>query len=879
MQLASHSRAFLFAWLLLMVPCQGQEALLRWDNGDVLPGKLLQSGPGQIRWSSPIFSDDLLVDTNALASIVFPVDTVYPTEAFRVCTISGDVFNADIIGSDERTLQLFSKRYGQVRVERDAVYSLNRLSNPNLAFDGSQYRDWDLALDGPIKDLTYRVYDIHEDWERDDPFPDLSKLTPAHGGRLAQGYLDLGLSGFPDVVSAGLHFAMAFEGRIDISEAGQYRFNLYADDQARLFVDGKPVVEFLENGRNPDGGGHTQGVHLGAGFHVLRVEFLELGGEFKLVTRMIGPNARSRSLVGVNKASGWHRGPGGHMHCNRKRASLFSPIKIPMQFEIDLELTTSASPRFVLALGPDALSAASNEALRLETWDDALVVAQGKVFEPVMTIAQDQHDVRLRLAYASETHELCVYDATGRMLVTVKDVQPTTGESGIFIRNRGEDLKVRRLSVYHGSSECGEQTFDAARARVHLIDGQVLYGRLHVTADGAYVMDRTEMRHRIDLASVDRVACPGVELAATADVAELAYADGAVVWGQVEQASPTQLLLRTAFSDQALTCSLAGASLLRFGPSVAEDSEPNDDMDELFTSSGRLCGRLSFDWARAPLSWHPPGAAKPLRLARTGAARIERNSSSVSKKAASDAGQFSCLLHLKTGEIIPCQVLAYDTSKLDFVSPFITQQQLDSTHVKAIDFAPLRPGGSKGKSSRKVDAWLTKILGPAPQGTLGIDPIRLERALTVPRFNRNRPPSHILVARNGDLKRGRLLGINTQTIQFESKLRKQMIPLKHMARVVNISTSQQAPNKAIRADMDLAGKVRASLADGSIFLFEALESKAGKLIGRSAIYGEVGIPIKSIQGLNIGAFEQEMLKSLFDAWVIRPAREPAFGDG
>jgi len=865
--------------LLLTASTQGQESLLRWRNGDVLPGQLLQSGPGQIRWSSPVFSDDVLVDTNALASIVFPVDTVYPTEAFRVCTTSGDVFSADIIGSDERSLHLSSKRYGRVRVERDAVYSLNRLSNPNLAFDGSQYRDWDLALDGPIKELTYQVYDIHEDWERDDPFPDLSKLTPARAGRLAQGYLDLGLSGFPDVVNAGLHFAMAFEGRLDIPEAGQYRFNLYADDQARLFVDGKLVVEFLENGRNPEAGGHTRGVHLGAGFHVLRVEFLELGGEFKLVTRMIGPDGRSQSLVGVNKASGWQRGPGGHMHCNRKKASLFSPIKIPMQFEIDLELDASASPRFVLALGPDALSAASNESLRLETWDDALVVAQGKVFEPVMTIAQDQHDIRLRLAYANDTRALRVYDAPGRTLVTVMGIQPTTGESGIFIRNRGEDLTVRRLSVYHRSSAGDAQAFDAARARVHLIDGQVLYGRLYVHEDGAYVLDRAGTRRHIDLASVDRIACPDVELAVTADRAELAYADGAVLWGQVEQASPSQVLLRSAFSDQAVSCALAGASLIRFGPSRAEDSASSDDMDELFTRSGRLCGRLAFDWAGAALSWHAPGAAKPLRLASTGAARIERNSSSVSKEAAFDAGQFPCLLHLKNGEIIPCQVLAYDTSKLDFASPFITQQQIDSTHVKAIDFTPLRRRDVKGASSRQVDAWLTKILGPAPKASLGMDPLRLERALTVPRFNRNSPPSHILVARNGDLKRGRLLSINTQTIQFESKLLKQMIPLKHMARVVNISKSEREPNEGMEKDMDLTGKVRASLADGSILLFEALESQNGKLIGRSAIYGELAIPIASIQGLNIGAFEQEMLKSLFQAWVIRPAKEPALGDG
>ena len=53
---------------------------------------------------------------------------------------------------------------------------------------------------------------------------------------------------------------------------------------------------------------------------------------------------------------------------------------------------------------------------------------------------------------------------------------------------------------------------------------------------------------------------------------------------------------------------------------------------------------------------------------------------------------------------------------------------------------------------------------PLETQTQKID-MKLERALTVPRFNRDNPPNHILVANNGDLKRGKLLGINGQTIR------------------------------------------------------------------------------------------------------------------
>ncbi len=67
--------------------------------------------------------------------------------------------------------------------------------------------------------------------------------------------------------------------------------------------------------------------------------------------------------------------------------------------------------------------------------------------------------------------------------------------------------------------------------------------------------------------------------------------------------------------------------------------------------------------------------------------------------------------------------------------------------------------------------------------------------------------------------------------------------------------------------------------DGSILIFDALESREGKLIGHSAIYGDLAIPTDRILDLSIGGFEKEPLKSLFDEWVVRSALEPAFGGG
>ena len=89
-----------------------QAAFLRWKNGDALPGTLLESQPGQIHWSSPLFADDLVIDVKALDSIFFPERLLPPSEAFRVGTVSGDVWVADLIGADQETFLFSSQRHG-----------------------------------------------------------------------------------------------------------------------------------------------------------------------------------------------------------------------------------------------------------------------------------------------------------------------------------------------------------------------------------------------------------------------------------------------------------------------------------------------------------------------------------------------------------------------------------------------------------------------------------------------------------------------------------------------------------------------------------------------------------------------------------------------
>ena len=798
-----------------VVHAEESEAQLRWKNGDTLPGQLLESEPGspsvntegaKIRWASPHFSDHLVVDANVLDAIVFPNKTEPPaTEAFRIGTISGDIWIADLIGSDDETFRFSSKRHGQFRVNREMIYTFESRDHANLLFDGSQLAAWKL--------------------------PEENK--------------------------------------------NQNALQLLTDTQ---------------------------------------------------------PN--------------WHADRGGRPQTNQAKANIFHALEWPKRFEIDLELASATRPpSFVIAFGKNLY-----ETVRLETWVNELVVVQGTLFEPVLTIQPDRRNFRLRLAYHETDDEklgiLRVLDLNGDVLLELEGVRPTVETSGIYVFNRGQDLTVNQLRIYQQPADVQYRQFDASKPRVHLMNGEIVPGKLVVANSQGYVLDTDGTRTNIDLQQIDRVVQPGITLEPTqAPPASLTYLDGSVLRGQITQLHPDYVLMQTAFVDEPVTCALAGASLLQF-KATTEAQTSTEDYDRLFYESGSLLGHVLFDLKdTSNLRWQPVGTYAPVRLANVRGARVERSLQRVSRQKPFDEKKFPHLLHLKNGEVVPCRILSYNEETFGFQSPFMGLQHIDSEYLKGIEFSgksgrtrtenrnPITITGGKGKhriiledgrilnavTRRRKDGKVEIVVLPDDAGKqqpkivvvdrnfaendaaalkrgveLMFDPLetqtqkldmKLERALTVPRFNRDNPPNHILVANNGDLKRGKLLSINGQIIQFESKLQEFSVPIDRVARVVDVSNSDGADGSDGRMGTQSSNlpifqpksEVRVSLIDNPLMIFEPISVKEGKLLGRSSIYGEVSVPVESIQYLHFGE-KARSFRSVFEGWVVRSAKEPSYDD-
>lgn len=791
------------------------DALLCWKNGDTLPGQLNGSSSGAIHWASPYFLDDLVVDINVLNSVVFPKTSNPATEAFRVSTLSDDVWIADLIGSDDNTFLFSSTRHGQFRVKRAAVRSLEHRNHSNLLFDGSQLTHWKSPK--PKKDIDDPIlmafYEPASDWHRNN---EGHLQTTRNTAKLFHAlkwpkYFEIDL----ELVFTGDSPSFVFAFGKDLYQA--LRLEVWSDKlvavQGTLF---QPVLTI-----QPE----QHSLHLRLTYDesagVLRV--FDFTGNLLLRLEGVKPTVKEPGLYIKNRGKGL---------TVRALKVYRQPTAEPISQQVDF-----SKPRVYMMNGQ---------------------IVQGELF------------VQKDSTY--------VLDTDG----TRQDIDPQQ-----ISRVVQPGIPSTALDVRDGLPS----------SYIKYPDEVVLHGKI-IQVNSARVILQTVFAD-------DPITC------SLAGASRLHFDTNPKTNGTIQN---TDMLFHA-------TGNLRGRVL--------------------FTENRDILS----------IQWESLSALKPVRLANNRAAHIRRFLQSTSKASRHfDTTQFPHALHLQTGETFPCQIIDYDGKTISFQSPFISAQHLDSANMKALEFSDRThaPGIDRTQPETDFDSLRVKyrengevkmqLVGQDKDGKrlsfrinaddakkmdprqlvqivkvkerhpgrewmeddtwIGLfatspalkkdksDP-KLERALTVPRFNRDNPPNHILVAKTGDMKRGKLLDFQGQTIQFDSRLQEFSVPIDRVARVVDVSANSRRQS-AIGSQKEVPPhensrsltpgdfqrtEVRVTLTDGSMLIFEPLEVKDGQLIGRSSVYGEVSVPVSSIEYLYFGE-KAKSFKVAFEEWVVRPPKEP-----
>lgn len=829
-----------------------QTGTLRWKNGDFLPGKLLESSPSEIHWSSELFLDVLKIETDLLESIQWEIPISSPEGAFQVVTQQGDRFSADLIQANGEQVELNHPRFGNVTVALSSVRSITRRDTPNLLFDGVSLNAWNSSARGPIKNLAYQVY--HGNWKWNEDFPDLRQLKPYQSGSYPSGYIQTELGGM------ARKFAMIFEGEIEVQSAGVHLFQLRGDDIARLFLNDQLVMEVGQS----NSGALSRSIELDSGVCRLRLEFLNYGGAAFAEASWTDPDGRRQSLTGNNPNVGWFSSRDRVPETEENQAELTHRLSLPDQYEILIDLSSKASPRFVLSLGEDNSGIGFRSSWSLETWDNELILLKDEIFQSVLTLDNDQKHVQLRILADKKARRLLLLDGQRRLIAEFNNADAATGMSELRLRNRGDHLHLDTLNIFKRSPEQIQAASASDKSIVYLTDGRLLEGTLNYDSSTAFVSKEGEetINSELDLKLLERMEIlSGPESNRTeSSPVMLVYSDGSILRGVEVGLNKDSVELKVDYQPAPILASYDKLNVIRWRDEdpIQKKTDPDSaaaDQDVFRSPKAALHGRLEFNSSNAPLTWKSFGASESVRLSNRSGLRIERSASQTNKGSSVDLNQFPAVVHLNNGEVIPCAVENWNDAQLEISSPFLEGQHVPVSEIRALDFV------------------LAELIPD-------LDPERKARTLTVPRMYRSRPPSHILIARNGDMMRGRIRAIRAGVMVFESRSRDFEIPLDRLSDLIGVEL--EGPDSvatSVQSGQENHGKVRAVLSDGSSFEFNAKSIESNRMTGLSQIYGALAIPVDHIRELTIGDFESWRYPPGYQDWKLQPAKEPDFGEG
>ena len=169
-------------------------------------------------------------------------------------------------------------------------------------------------------------------------------------------------------------------------------------------------------------------------------------------------------------------------------------------------------------------------------------------------------------------------------------------------------------------------------------------------------------------------------------------------------------------------------------------------------------------------------------------------------------------------------------------------------------------------------------VGPSAglSGGRDIDDEKKQLALTVPRSRKKNPPTHVLVAQNGDLLRGGLLGMSDGKIQFRSRMDEVTLPRDRLSAVIWLDDEQQVQSEPVPIGKH---NLQAILRSGAKFSFNADKIEDGHLVGLHPHFGACRLPLSAVREIHTGSFEESQQALAYSSWKLQPAKEPQFAGG
>ncbi len=941
---------FMRYWLpaaLLLLPMQNamsandtaissEPATLNWVAGDSLPGALIAADEQTLTWRSPVFADPLKIDIKALSSVAFakPAEPRPIADSLRVSMLNGDLLFGNLTAVDEKLFHFDSSRHGILQLRRDQIRSLRRLDSPGVVFLGPQ-------------GLSGWRHPLFAQWTEPPGWSEISEgqlttskaesviFRPLEFPTRCEIELVISSDALPSFVfslgsnsETSLRLETWDNALVAMSQNDFVSVDTLADDQRKvhlfLFVDmeSRQMTVFSDSGQKlaeivaSDGDFGTSGILLRNGARNLTLEHLSIakwdGTPFQGVQ-----SEKSRVHTADGKV---HYGQIVRVSDDRQSVQVSDGT---------VESSIQLGEIRALIVKESAASAVPPSDVRLtftdgESISGSLVgLSDGKVLlktvhsdEPVSSKLEGAANLQLTGTITPPAEPDRMYFPSGSLQGTL--VIDDTSDSPVRWKPLGglnaSSLIADGTARFVRGQKAAQVAVDTNRFPdvLYLTNNDVIPCRLLSCRSDTIRMESPFCQ----MSEIPAVDVRAIELRQMHEEGRRGFADKG--WRRIV-GSPQYDAERLVFkASEAIghTSILAGDVVqfrLSWGQKVAATLT--------FHMYTQLPGHVP---AGTPISFVCRGDTLTIldgSLAEAGRfGRVADPANSVEEISVTQRNAMVTIF--RQGDRIRVSVdgqlartFTAARSENDPKGILIRANIINVNNQAAA--RNLAAGGFKPQDAADPDKTI-EVSEFSVRDVVGgsirqfIDEDAREATLTIPRFRRDNPPTHVLLAPNGDLLRGRLIDANDDGVEFESRLERFKLPRERVAAVIWLKTpppsdtvtssddTSPAPQKSAQTvtpenkatiaqnqldsgndadnDADVAEANRNQVQivmDRDIFL--TMHPKAisnGQLMGTSARLGACSVPAAGIRELTIGHWNTGSQTASYTLWIPKNAADP-----
>jgi len=606
----------------------------------------------------------------------------------------------------------------------------------------------------------------------------------------------------------------------------------------------------------------------------------------------LGPNGLNgwRELSTASKT--W-REEAGRLISNVDGAAVRNDVGLPTRATVEFEISWKNKPDFLFALGVDQDEKNLARAFRLEVWGDDLVIHREAEEEAdVSSVAQlttGAGRIHLQAYLDQEQGRILIFAPNGVRLADMKvPVAKPKTLPAIYLANIKGDVCLERLRIGRWNGEAPRET-KGDQARVHRDDGSIVYGQTikFDPASKEFVISQDSKEERVPEGKIVSVFLSFPTEEPVRSLGAVLH-DGTRMSGEPSKVENGELWLTMPGIEETIRLPLTELSSLAV---LRHESRPSDNRDGRFETEGtQLLGRLEEGQEQSGASclvWHPlesatASALKPGTAGRIVYAELPPEPSATTRTTANQpqpqpgpgvvAGFLSAFsgnqpglpaakprsLHLRTGDIVPCEVTKIDESGVSIRTPLSDSTFVPHDKIKVVELAPESVSSVKLTRSKR------------------------DRLLTLPRMQKDSPPSQLIRSKNGDYLRGRVLKMDDKTIQLEIRLETKEVPRNRVARIIwlhpdEIDGTKKSVNASASSERTAVQAIRN---DGTRMTFFADRVDGKTLSGKSDVLGACRISLDEVDQLLIGgAIEKAAAQLAYQQWKLHNAPEPKFVQG